>query len=334
MRRPPRRAFLTATGGIVLAGCFDADGGSPTDDSRPGSGGAIDDTDVPEPENDEYGSGDADDRSLPPAGTAPDGYPDYGVDRLVAFDEIDPDETAIFLEPSAETVEEGDRVTFELHNRSAHRFSHNPYRWIVHKLVDGGWFYVGPREFPEPESRLDPDESRSWELRIENDAVDNGRSIGKPGTIERDPLVGLGGGEYAFGTRGGFVGDTYDGSIGFSARFELEADDLELTATDELTDVEWEGDTLVANPDRARDEGAPIAFELVRTDDDVVGEPVITETLLRDDRLRDAVALSREYDAGRVRLEESDASSYVWYEDGHYEYEGETYAVSTRDLEE
>ncbi len=38
----------------------------------------IDDTDVPEPENDEYGSGDADDRSLPPAGTAPDGYPDYG----------------------------------------------------------------------------------------------------------------------------------------------------------------------------------------------------------------------------------------------------------------
>ncbi|MCW8172957.1 hypothetical protein D8S78_15785 [Natrialba swarupiae] len=55
---------------------------------------------------------------------------------------------------------------------------------------------------------------------------------------------------------------------------------------------------------------------------------MITETLLRDDRLRDAVALSREYDAGRVRLEESDASSYVWYEDGHYEYEGETYAVS------
>ncbi|MCW8172958.1 hypothetical protein D8S78_15790 [Natrialba swarupiae] len=208
----PRRA-LTATGGIVLAGCFDADGGSPTDDSRPGSGGASTTRTSP---------------SRKTTNTVP------ATRTTVRFRLREPRRTVILttgrptggvrrdrprrdgdLEPSAETVEEGDRVTFELHNRSAHRFSHNPYRWIVHKLVDGGWFYVGPREFPEPESRLDPDESRSWELRIENDAVDNGRSIGKPGTIERDPLVGLGGGEYAFGTRGGFVGDTYDGSIGF-----------------------------------------------------------------------------------------------------------------------
>ncbi|MEY7848429.1 hypothetical protein AB7C87_04410 [Natrarchaeobius sp. A-rgal3] len=159
MRRGTRRALLTATAVVSLADCLEAGSdGSSENGSDTNSDGSSDSES--EADDASEGRSDENDRTLPPNGTVPDGSPECGVDRLVASREIDPDRTAIFLEPSAEPIGDGDRVTFELHNRSEGRFSHDPCRWKVHKHVGGRWFDVGPREFPGPDYRLEPDADR------------------------------------------------------------------------------------------------------------------------------------------------------------------------------
>ncbi|AXR77584.1 cupredoxin domain-containing protein [Natrarchaeobaculum sulfurireducens] len=306
MRRPTRRALFAAIGGLTLGGCL--------------SGGLG--------------------RSLPPEGTVPDDCPEYDrVTRIVSYDEIDPRETSIYLEPSIDSIREGDEATFTLTNQSGRPFAYNPYGWFLHKRVDGEWYYLEPRETPLPLEYLEDGDTYEWDLRVDNDPVRAGSAIGGPDHGGRDPAVGLGGGEYAFGTRGWFDDDSHEEAIGFCARFSLEANALELTPTDEVDDTEWEDDVLVARSTRGDpdiDSSRLGAYELERTDDDVDAESMITETVLRNDRLRDVIALAREHDADQVRLEEYDATTPIFgsREDGAYEYDGQTYEISTRELEE
>ncbi|MFC4542411.1 hypothetical protein ACFO5R_10785 [Halosolutus amylolyticus] len=323
MRRPTRRALLAATGAVAIAGCL---------------GDLSDSTSDDDPADDDDGQASNGDPSLPPGGDSPDGCPEYDVDRVVAAHEIDPDETAIHLVPSAETIAGNERITFTLHNETDSEFLHNPYRWHLHKWVDDRWHYVAPLGWNEPLSTLQPGGTHDWDLRVDNAGVEDGASVREAST-GRDPIAGLGGGTYAFGTRGWFDDGPYDGTIGFCARFELDADDLAPTPTNAITSTEWEDDTLVATSDRGDPESEytrPGAYELVRTDDDVAGTPLVTETLLRNDQLRDVVALARDHDADRVRLEEFNGTSPIFgsREDGHYEYDGNTYEVSTRELED
>ncbi|AXR82437.1 hypothetical protein [Natrarchaeobaculum sulfurireducens] len=341
MRRPTRRLLLATTGGLAVAGCLDdpSDATDASDQSADEDGidpNESDDTDEPGDASDEPD----DDRSLPPAGTFPDECPDYdNVDLIVAYDGIDHEETAIYLEPSTGTIAEGDSITFELQNESDRRFSHNQYQWLLHKRMGGDWYYIAPSEWPEPLHELPPGESYSWDLSVDNEDIEGGRSVSDPQEKGRDPIRGLGGGEYAFGTRGWFEDESNEEAIGFCARFSLEANALELTPTDEVDDTEWEDDVLVARSARGdpdSDSSRLGAYELERTDDDVDAESMITETVLRNDRLRDVIALARKYDADQVRLEEYDATTPIFgsREDGAYEYDGQTYEISTRELEE
>ena len=331
MRRSTRRLLLATAGGLALAGCLDDLSDTTADDDRSNDSDAGDPDDSEDPE---------DDRSLPSVGTFPDDCPEYdSVDLIVAYDEVDPEETAIYLEPSAETIAEGDSVTFELRNESDRRFSHNQYQWLLHKRMGGDWYYVAPSEWPEPLHELPPGESYSWDLSVDNEDIEGGRSVSDPQEEGRDPIRGLGGGEYAFGTRGWFEDDSHEDAIGFCARLTLEADALKLTPTDEIDDTWWEDDVLVARSTRGdpdSDSSRLGAYELERTDDEADAEPTITETVLRNDRRRDAIALAREYDADRVRLEEYDSTTPIFgsREDGTYEYEGRTYEISTRELED
>lgn len=274
--------------------------------------------------------------SLPPAGENAGSYPNYGVDWFVASREIDPDEVPIYLEPSTDSIGENERITFSLRNESSSEFSHNQYNWRLHKRVDGEWYFVTPREVIQPLHRLPPRGSHEWSLSVDNDGVEDGTAIeGAQTYADRDPIYGLGGGEYAFGTDGWF--EDSDERVGFCARFELEADELELTPTDEVNKTERHDGVLVARSTRGdpeSDHSRLGAYELERVDEDGA-EPLITETVLRNDQLRDAVALARKYDADRVRLEEYDSTYPIFgsREDGHYEYDGETYEISTRELE-
>ncbi|ARS90779.1 hypothetical protein [Natrarchaeobaculum aegyptiacum] len=276
--------------------------------------------------------------SLPSAGENAGSCPDYDVDWLVAYREIDPDEVPIYLEPSTDSIGETERITFSLRNESSSEFSHNQSNWRLHKRVDGEWYFLAPHDVILPLHSLLPRESHEWHLSVDNDGVEGGTAIERSQTYaDRDPISGLGGGEYAFGTDGWF--DDSDERVGFCARFELEADELELTPTGEVTKTKWDDGVLVARSTRGdpeSDHSRLGAYELERVDDDVEGTPMITETVLRNDQLRDVIALAREHDADRVRLEEYDGTYPIFgsREDGHYEYDGETYEISTRELEE
>ncbi|THE65929.1 hypothetical protein D8Y22_05255 [Salinadaptatus halalkaliphilus] len=305
MFRPSRRTLLASIGGLVLSGCL----------SR-GSRG-----------------------ELPVEGTFPNGYPEYDdVERVVAYGEIDPDTTPIYLEPSTTTLTENEGATFTLTNAAGRTFALNPYGWRLHKRVDDRWYHVAPWEVPLPLTNLRAGDSHVWTLRVDNAALEPGGSPDRGGGQEPNPIAGLGGGEYAFGTRGWFEDESHEDAIGFSARFDLETEPLELTPSDAISETKWDDETLVAMSDRGdadSDSTRLGAYELVRTDDDVRGDPHITETLMRNDQLRDVVALAREYDADRVRLKEYDGTHPIFgsRDDGYYEYDGETYEISTRELE-
>ncbi|MXV60720.1 hypothetical protein GS429_01265 [Natronorubrum sp. JWXQ-INN-674] len=285
--------------------------------------------------------------SLPAADDHSNDCPDSDVDRLVAYREIDPDDIDIYLEPSTDSIDEGERIAFTLRNESFSEFSYNQYNWVLHKRVDGEWYFIAPREIPQPLHTLRPRRSYEWELSVDNAGIEDGTAIGGTGpSTARDPIPGLGGGEYAFGTDGWFDGP--DEKIGFCARFELEADELELTPTDDVAETAWEDEVLVARSSRGDPDGDYSrlgAYELERiVDERGAGEkregeesvePLLTETVLRNDQLRDVLALAREYDADRVRLEEHDASYPIFgsREDGRYEYDGVTYEITTSELE-
>ena len=99
----------------------------------------------------------------------------------------------------------------------------------------------------------------------------------------------------------------------YSARFVLDADPLELTPSDAVTEVTQDGETLVAqssrgSPDREGFRRAAYILDRVETPN---ADPyhVITEQVVRNHQLRDTLALARIHDVSRVRLEEFIASS-------------------------
>ncbi len=116
----------------------------------------------------------------------------------------------------------------------------------------------------------------------------------------------------------------------------MQADPLQLTTTAAIAETEWDGETLVARSTRGEadnDNDEHDAYMLERIDDsEPHAEQIIIEQVVRDDQLRDAIALSREYDAARVRIEEFTSSIPPFGLDDSriYEFQGERYQVTTR----
>lgn len=317
-----RRQVLAAlaASGAVLAGCVSGNSNGNGDDA--GNGGA---------------TGDPPESKLPDE-PFPEGCPTYDdVDRVICYGAVDAEEMPAILEPSAREIGEGDPLTFALQNQSESTLQTNFYNWRLSKRVDGEWFWIEPREWPEPLMMLQPGESHEWTLTTDNESIESRSVTGTTGTGALD-FEGLGGGYYAFRGRGWFEGETYDDTFGFAATFEFDSDSIKLTPTDAIEETEWDGDTLVGHSSRTDpDTGSLGAFELERIEE-ARGETerVITEQLIRNDQRRDAVALAETYDADHVRLEEYSSTIPVFgsRSDGIFEYQDTYYEVSTREIEE
>ena len=314
-RRRLLAAAGAATGATLVAGCLTG----PSGDDDPQS------TETP---------------TKTPAGSLETACPEYDrVDRVVCYDGIDPDSADAYLEPDPRTVSAGESIEFTLYNRSDQTLQTNFYNWLVHKRVDGEWYHVAPRGSNDPLMTVQPGGSHTWTLTVDNDGIEDGAPAPLSGGEEQITVGGLGGGTYAFRSRGWFEGESHEDSIAFATTFEVDGDQLALTPTDAIEETAWEGETLVAQSSRGErgDSSRLGAFELRRVEDpDASPTRLITEQVLRRDRLRDVIALSRERDAEEVRLEEYNSAHPIFgsRSDRIYEYDETYYEVSTRELDD
>jgi hypothetical protein len=326
-----RRRVLAALAGAAgaSAGCLDGTQ-VPGDEGTPGDG-----TDTP---------GTSTDGTDTPA-TATDGgaagCPDYDrVERVVCYDDVDPDAVDVVLEPSRRALGPGSSVDFTLHNRSERTLRTNFYNWNVHKRVDGDWYHVAPRMWNDPLMSVSPGESHTWTLTLDNGDVEEGATVPRASGTEDVAVAGVGGGTYAFRSRGWFEDDDHDQAVAFAATFDLDANPLALVPTDAVAGTSRDGDTLVADSTRGDpdDEDYRLgAYTLARVDaPDADVRTLVAEQVVRRERLRDALALALEHDAERVRIEEYDATYPLFglQESTVFAFRGQHYEVSARELED
>ncbi|NGM68104.1 hypothetical protein G6M89_03595 [Natronolimnobius sp. AArcel1] len=327
MTRLGRRHILGLVGVGVLAGCLDASGSNPdsnesatASDDEPAYPRSIDD-DVDHPACLTYENAD---RTLC-----------YGIDDLT--------DEPVILEPSERTVEEDGEIKFTLRNDGDERFATNFYGWRIDKHVDGEWHHVTPHMVNQPLMYVEPGDSHTWTVTIASDETDEEERLSLESGTESITLTSVGSGIYAFRARGWDEDARSEEILATAVTFELEGDSLELTPSTSIASVEWDededgADILVAHSDRGEDDEYHRlgAYELEVVDDvSEEAQQLITEQVVRNDQLRDAIALASEHDVERVRLEEHTGTSPLFGSDseGSYEYQGTYYTVRTRELE-
>jgi len=355
---PSRRAVLAALGGTTaaLAGCLVSDGDDTEPDSADGPEDAGDKsqntptdgsdptdsskTDTPtEPDEKKTKSADSTDSDQFEPVDAPGECPDYGTDYVVCYDAAadNLEKFSGYLDPSATAFGPEEPVSFTLHNTSDRTLSTNFYDWRLHKRVDGQWYSVAPRFVNEPLMTVEPGDTHTWELTVDNDGIEDGQPVRPVSGVEDLDLTGIGRGHYAFRARGWFEGQDHETDTAFAATLDFEGESLSVTPSNAIDRTEWEGETLVAESNRgdADDEDYRLgAYELERVESADGSRTMITEQVLRRTQLRDVVALVLEHDADSVRLEEYNATYPIFGidEGRRVTYEGETFEITSRVL--
>lgn len=322
-------------------GTGDGDGESTPDDGgdttpNDGEGDGTPDEDDTPMELDDLPEAKGDPPTSQLSGEAPESCPEYDrVIEVVCYDTADVDDVAGYLEPASETVALGEQVDFTLRNESDRGLETNFYDWALHKYVDGEWYHVDPQEVNDPLMRLEPGDSHTWSLTVENDSVLAGESIPRTSGTDEISVHGLGGGYYAFRGRGWFEDESYEDAVAFAGTFELEAEPIPLVPTETVEAVGMDGETLVTESSRGDDDQPLAAYELERVEDRDAEQTLITEQVYRSEQLRDTLAFLFEYEVDRVRLEEPTGSvpPFAMSPDGRFTFQGETFEVTAEELE-
>lgn len=316
-------AGLGAAGGALAAGCL---GDAGTDEDGQPDGREPGDTTRPARpvESGEFAAG----------------CPDYvSTERVICWDAIESGSVPGFLEPSGRTLSVDSDIAFTLHNKRDAPLQSNFYDWQVHKRVDDDWFHVAPLSWPEPLMTVDPGETHTWTVGMEDGVVAAGQLVDRLTETSDIVLTGVGGGRYAFRARGRFADDQSETPIAFAATFDVEADPLPLTTTDVLQNVAVDGDVVRAESTRGEPDGGyegGLVYDLERLDPPVVdAQSLITEQIVRRLPLRDAVALAVEHDADRVQIEEVNGAIPMFASNlaREIEYQGAYFSVVTRQPE-
>ncbi|PSQ19407.1 hypothetical protein BRD00_01925 [Halobacteriales archaeon QS_8_69_26] len=324
-----RRRFLgllAAVGTASVAGCT-------------ASGSGDDTTPTPDPTS----------TRDPTTGQPPDGnrYPDYGDDvaRVVGYEDVDPPTDAVYVEPGSEgvTLPSGE-ISFTMHNGTHRTFATNFYGWRIDRWEDG-WHHVAPRFVNQPLMHLRPGGSHTWRITVDNtDLRDAEKVSGNVGGTTDVTVPALGGGTYAFAADGWFEGDgsttssvpEHERQTAVAARFTVEGPALELSLSDWVTDTARDGDTVTVTPgDRPERESSRPATYVLRRDPDVEDpRTLVTEQVIREWPLRDALA-ALEPGVETVRVETTTGAypAFGIHEPVAVEYEGETFGVETEDPE-
>jgi hypothetical protein len=329
MEQPSRRQVISALyagGGALLAGC--TSGPKESNDTN-----ETDTTTTGDGETTPSGTN----QSVPdlPENTTSDACPPFdGTEQVVCYEAVDPEEVPIVLVPDVQSVQPDQPSEFTLRNQSEQRFETNFYHWQLYKRVDGDWYYIAPQFWPEPLTPLESGDEHTWTVTIETGRVSDGDDIKRVEGTESLTIAGLGGGHYAFGTDGWFATSSHEESIALASGFELNADPLQLVPTEAVTETEWDGDTLIARSTRGEPDGETDqrdTYILERIDDSTTdAEQIIIEQVVRNEQLRDAIALSKKHDASQVHLKEFSRSipPFRLQDTRTYAFQGDRYRVT------
>jgi hypothetical protein len=229
-----------------------------------------------------------------------------------------------------------DSTTFTLANDTDHEYRTNFYGWRLSKRVDGEWFHVAPRFYPEPLHMLPAGESHEWSFTVDNTQSPAGGASSDPDVT----LAGLGGGEYAFTANGWFrTGEDEPFRVALGARIEMNGDPVELTPTDGVSTTR-DGDTVVVTSDEEPGENEELSAFIVEREGVPPGRPLqryITEQLLREGPGTDRRTPFRntipffEDGVATVRFETPDSTvpPFGIDEPIYVEYEDEQYKVTS-----
>lgn len=317
-----RRRLLALLGSAGLGGCLGADPGDPTT-------GTTTQNATTERQTTTGADGTATGTEPPDVGTAdPQGGPPFDGDvrRYVYAPAADDASLAIAPAEQSGSLPRAE-FPFTLTNGTDATFSVNFYAWKLWKRVDGEWFHVAPRMWPQPLMTLGPGDAHTWRLTVDNADLD--RPIPRSEGTEAVTVVGLGAGTYAFGTDGWFEGDGYQNAVGLSARFDLSGDPLELTPTG-IDSVERDGDEVVVRDD-PDDESYLATYTVARVDDPPT-EPrrLIAEQIIRDTPLRNALA---HFESGvRKVVYRAETTTYPPFgvrEPRYVAYDGDSFRIET-----
>jgi hypothetical protein len=232
-------------------------------------------------------------------------------------------------------------VAFTLENRTDVRLRTNFFNWSVHKLVDGSWYRIEPRTVNVPAMAVAPGGTHTWQLTVDNTALDGSAPRNPSGTSDVT-VVGLGGGTYGFATDGTFPGDHYTEATAFAARFELSGPPIEVRPTADVTHAVRDcGDLLVhTNRDRrAGDRLAAFTATPVAASTGPTGAAVdrlLPEQVIRNRHLRNTLAYRDEVAAGAsVALIEPTGATPPFGRDGprFVRYDGTAYRITARYLD-
>lgn len=315
-----RRQVLAALGAAGVGGCLSGrpSGASDTTSAATSSGSPSTATSTSET------------TTLSPQERCPPGGDD--VARVVCYDAIDPTEADMYLEPSRDGVElPAGEVSFALANDTDREFTTNFYAWRVWKREAGDWFHVAPRGWPAPAMVMEPGDSHSWTLGVDNTDLD--RRIPPASGTEGDTVVGLGGGTYAFGVAGWFADDDHDHQTLFAAGFGVRGDPLPLEPLSRVSVVGRDGGTLtVSDPHRRGDDRRATYVATRVADPDGDPRPLITEQVIRDTDLRNALAFFEEgVRQVRLRAYTTTTPAFGVQEPEFVAYDGVTYRITTED---
>jgi hypothetical protein len=256
-------------------------------------------------------------------------YPDYDAGEVVKSEDVLKESAPIYLEAKSESVElPKGSVGLTLHNNRSAAFETNFSHLRLHRWEDGRWWYVSPQSGSGLLQSLPGDGEHEWVAQIRNTDLtpvpidDYGESQLR--------FRGLGGGSYAFSIDGAWR-DTGTETVA-ATRVELRGEQVSVRPSELVTGTRREGSTVTVIADRYPNEDGGRESELIvrRTD----GEPeerAITEQLLRDWPLREAMA-QFEPDVDEVRVLAPTYGSTTFYDgvETTFGHDEETFSVKSQ----
>ncbi|WP_267642988.1 hypothetical protein [Haloarchaeobius amylolyticus] len=223
-------------------------------------------------------------------------------------------------------------LAFTLRNDTETTFTTNFYDWRVRKRVDGEWYSVAPRRIPVPAMMVDPAQSHTWTLTVDN--ADTSALAFTEGTADVT-VGGLGGGEYAFTAGGWFESTDHEHQTALAARFSIEGPAVELEPSEKVTGTTRDGDVVTVDRDlESGYNGRTCEYRVTRVESAADPYEFITEQVLRMRNLRDALAF---FESGveTVRFVEENGAypPFGIDEARHVAYDGQTYEITSEELE-